>query len=97
MQLFVTNKERIPDRSFVRSYQRKETKKRVDLARDISADELLRDAFRHPKDISRVFVVVPHQRFTSELSIPGRIKEPFCNLFLEIDVQDVGGAPGRIM
>ena len=97
MQLFVPHKERVADGSLVRSHQRKKTKKRACLARDISAYKLLGDAFRHPEDISRVFVVVTHQRFTAELSISRRIVEPSRDFFLQVDVQYVGGAASGVM
>ena len=60
MQLFIANKEKVPDWSFVTSYQREKTKERMGLVCDVSAHKLLRDAFGHPQDISRVVVVVPH-------------------------------------
>src|SRR5947207_2515024 len=97
IQLFVLDKERVADGSFVRSDQRKKTKKSTRLARDISAHKLLRDALRHPQDISRVPIVVSHQRLAAELAVPRKIMQSFCDLFLQVDMQYVGRAPGRIM
>src|SRR5438067_34891 len=85
------------DRSLVRSYQRKKTEERAGLARHVSADELLRNAFRYSKNISRVLVVISHQCLTAELSVPGRIIKPFCDLLLQVRVQRVRGTPRGIM
>ena len=97
MQMFVSHEEIVPDRSLVRSYQRKKTEKRAGLARHVSAHELLRNAFRYSKNISRVLVVISHQCLTAELSVPGRIIKPFCDLLLQVRVQRVRGPPRGIM
>jgi len=54
--------------------------------RDIPAHKLFRDTFRHSKDISRVLVIVPHERLAPEQSISRRIIESSCDLFLQVDV-----------
>src|SRR4029077_11245716 len=97
VQLLVANKEKISHGSFVRSHQRKKTKQRTGLACDISAYKLLRNAFRDPEDVSRVLVIIPHERLAAELAVPRRIIEPFCNLFLQTNVKNVGGASRRVM
>src|SRR5439155_10006732 len=97
VQLLVANKEKISRRSFVSSHQGKKTEQRTGLACDISADKLLRNAFRDPEDISRVLVIVPHERLAAELAVPRRIIEPFCDLFLQGNVKYVGRAPRRVM
>ena len=63
----------------------------------MSAHELLRNSFRHPQNISRMVVAVPHERLATKLAFPRRIPESRCDLFLQIHVQYVGGAPGRVM
>src|SRR5262249_1255774 len=97
MQLLVANKERDSHSSLVRSHQRKKTEERTRPACDISAYKLLRNAFRDSEDISRVLVIVPHERLTAELAVPGRIIKPLCDLFLQTNVKYVGGALRRIM
>src|SRR6476660_7857831 len=97
MDLFVSNKEGITNRSLVPSCEGKKTEKSAGFARNVSAHELLRDSLRHTQDISRVVVAVPHKRLTSKLASSRRISEPLCDLVLQIHVQYVGGAPGRVM
>src|SRR4030095_2074377 len=97
MQLLVANKEKISHGSFVRSHQRKKTEKRTGLTCDISAYELLRNTFRDPEDVSRVLVIIPHERLAAELAVPRRIIEAFCDLFLQTNVKNVGRASRRVM
>src|SRR5438132_13047318 len=63
----------------------------------MSAHELFRNSLRHPQNISRVVVAVPHERLVTKLAFSRRVPEPGCDLFLQIHVQYVGGAPGRVM
>ena len=42
-------------------------------------------------------VVVPHERFTAELAFASGIPKPAGDLFLQIKMQYVCGAPGRVM
>ena len=97
MQLFVSNKEGITNRSLVRLLLGEKTEKSAGFARNVSAHELFRDSLRHPQNISRVVVAVPHERLASKLASSRRIPEPRCDLVLQIHVQYVGGAPGRVM
>ena len=44
-----------------------------------------------------MLVAVPHQGLTTKLTFSRRVPEPGCDLFLQIHVQYVGGAPRRVM
>ena len=63
----------------------------------MSTDELLRNPLRDPQDVPRVAVVVPHERLAPELAFARRIIQPMCDLFLQIEMQYVGGTPSRVM
>ena len=63
----------------------------------MSGHELFRDSLRHPQNISRVIVAVPHERLASKLASSSGIPEPRSDLVLQIHVKYVGGAPGRVM
>ncbi len=63
----------------------------------MAAYKLLGNTLCHAEDVSRVLVIVSHERFTAELAISRRIIEPFCDLFLQVDVQNVGRAPSRVV
>ena len=97
VQLLVANKEKFSHRSFVRSHQGKKTEQRTGLACDISADKLLRNAFRDSEDVPCVLVIVPHERLATELAVPRRIIEPFCDLFLQVNMKYVGRASCCVM
>src|SRR5204862_3106095 len=71
--------------------------KSAGFARNVSAHELLRNSLCHAQDISRVLVAVPHEGLTTKLPFSRRITEPGRDLFLQIHVQYVGGAPRRVM
>ena len=97
IQLIVANKKRVADRSFVRTDQRKKTEQRTGPACNVAAYKLFRNALRHTKDIARVLVIIPHERLAAKLAISRGIIESFCDLFLQIHVQDVGGPPSRVV
>src|SRR5260370_38705180 len=85
VQLLVTDKKGVADRGFIRSYQRKKTEKRSGPARNMAAYKLLGNTLCHAEDVSRVLVIVSHERFTAELAISRRIIEPFCDFVLQVD------------
>src|SRR5438876_810627 len=97
VQLFLANKKRIANRGLILSDQRKKTEKRTCLVCGISADKLRSDSFADTKDVSGVLVIITHERFAAELAITRRIVKPHRDFFLQVEVQNVGGAPGRIM
>ena len=63
----------------------------------MSAHELFRNSLRYSQNISRVVVAVPHKRLASKLASSRGVPESRCDLVLQIHVQYVGGAPGRVM
>src|SRR5204863_6196984 len=68
MQLFGSNKKRFTNRRLVAACQREKTEKSAGFAGDVSAHELLRDSLRHPQNVSRVMVVVPHESLAPKLA-----------------------------
>src|SRR5260370_5377577 len=85
VQLLVTDKKGVADRGFIRSYQRKKTEKRSGPARNMAAYKLLGNTLCHAEDVSRVLVIVSHERFTAELAISMTLIEPVCALFLQVN------------
>src|SRR5262245_40534309 len=63
----------------------------------MSAHELFRDSLGYPQNISSVVIAVPNERFTAKLAFSRPIPEARCDLFLQIHVQYVGAASGRVM
>ena len=62
------------------------------MGRGAPARELLGDAFRDPEDVSRVLVVILHQRFVAERAALLFITEPLRDLVLDREVERVRGA-----
>src|SRR5437773_2536749 len=97
LEVFFFLEEIVPARTLVLSDHRKKNEKRAGLDPHLCPTQMLRDAFRYSKNISRVLVVISHQCLTAELSVPGRIIKPFCDLLLQVRVQRVRGPPRGIM
>src|SRR5215471_1256600 len=97
VQLFVSDKKKPTKRGLFGSCQGKETEKGARLARDVSAHKLLGNPLDYSQDVSRVTVVVPHKRFIPELAFASGIAQPAGDLFLQIKMKYVCGAPGRVM
>ena len=63
----------------------------------LAAGKLLRDPLRHAKNVSRVLVVIFHQRLVPQRAPFLGITEPLGDLILNVEVQSVGGTRGRVM
>src|SRR5260221_9470387 len=77
---------------FASTPQRQKAEERTCPGGRITARELLGNAFGDAENISRVFVVIAHERFARALSLFFSITQTARDFFLRIEVQRVGGA-----
>src|SRR3954468_19208327 len=81
----------------LRFQARQETEKRARRGGRTAAGELLRDPFRHTKNISSVLVVILHQGFLAKRAAFLFVAEPLRDRVLDAEVQGGGGAAGGVM
>ena len=62
-----------------------------------AAGELLGDSLCHAKDISGMPKILLHECFASVQAATGRIMQALGDLFLRVQMQNIGAAPFRIM
>ena len=96
VELSAANEERFQPR-LVHPHQRQKTEKGTCSLRGAPACELCCDSLGHTENISRVLIVLSHERFASELPVLLGIVQAFGDLFLHVEMQNVGGAPGRVV
>src|SRR5438105_14181510 len=96
VELSTANKKRFNPR-LVHPHQRKKTEKGTCSLRGAPACELRCDPLGYTENISCVLIVLSHERFALELPVLLGIVQAFGDLFLHVEMQNVGGAPGRIV
>src|SRR5439155_8336071 len=83
--------------------ERKKTEEGTQSFGRVAARELLRDPLRHAENISRVLIIIVHERIALELSVSVRaglavaVVQMPRDLLLHVEMQNVAGAPGDIM
>src|ERR1700738_5588514 len=96
MPLSVAHKERLK-LLFVRADKRQKTEERARAIGGAAGHELLGDAFRDAKNISRVLVIIAHQLFAAQLAALLPVMQSLRDLFLHVEMQDVGRAAGHVV
>src|ERR1043166_4886298 len=96
VELPIANEKRSHPR-LVAADQRQKTEQETCSLRGASAHKLFRNPLRHSKNIPCVFKIFSHERLASELPPRRRIVQTFCDLFLQIKMQEVCGPSRRIV